>query len=96
MLRAKKLNHLILKICTDINLVNSQTTKGKLSDDFVVNDTHDLASIKLPPKNNKRGRPKGAGSTVIGLPRKKLCKDKPVNFLMKGKQEREKQILATY
>ena len=31
--------------------------------------------------------------TVIGLPRKKLCKDKPVKFLKKGKQEREKQIL---
>ena len=84
----------------DPNLVNSQTAKGKLTDpaiehcdDFVVNDMHDLASIKLPPKIKKRGRPKGAGLTVIGLPRKKHCKDKPVKFLKKGKQEREKQIL---
>ena len=35
------------------------------------NDTLNLASIKLPPKIRKRGRPRGADLTVIGLPRRK-------------------------
>ena len=50
----------------------------------------DLTSIKLPPKIRKRGRPKGAGLTVIGLPRKKKCTDGPVKFLRKSNSEREK------
>ena len=56
----------------------------------------DLKSIKLPPKIRKRGRPKGAGLTVIGLPQKKRCidSDHPVKFLKKSIEEREKQILS--
>ena len=38
-----------------------------------------LISIKLPPKMKKRGRPKGAETTVVGLRRKKL-KSGPVAF----------------
>ena len=44
-------------------------------DNHVINDSPDLKSIKLPPKIRKRGRPKGAGLTVIGLPKKKKCTD---------------------
>ena len=56
--------------------------------------TFDLTSIKLTPKIRKRGRPKGAGLTVIGLPRKKKCTDGPVKFLKKTNSEKEKQILS--
>ena len=40
-----------------------------------------LENVKLPPKMKKRGRPKGAETTVIGLPRKKKKTDKPTPFL---------------
>ena len=41
-----------------------------------------LENVKLPPKINKRGRPKVAEKTVIGLPCKKKKKtDKPTPFL---------------
>ena len=42
----------------------------------------------------KRGRPKGADLTVIGLPRKKKCDMKPLKFLRKPCHERDKQILS--
>lgn len=39
----------------------------------------DIATVKLPPRINKRGRPKGSELTVIGLPKKRLKeKSKPV------------------
>ena len=45
-----------------------------------INSTENrLISIKLPPKMKKRGRPKGAETTVVGLRRKKL-KSGPVAF----------------
>ena len=65
-------------------------------DNHVINDSLDLKSIKLPPKIRKRGRPKGAGLTVIWLPKKKKCtdSDRPVKFLKKSIEERERQILS--
>ena len=49
-----------------------------------------LRDIKLPPKIRKRGRPKGAEKTTIGLPRKKKKENKPVPFLKKYPTDREK------
>lgn len=41
----------------------------------------------------KRGRPKGAGLTVIGLPKKKGSKDsKPTPFVLKSEWEKTRGI----
>ena len=40
--------------------------------------------IKMPPKQRKRGRPKGAGLTVVGLPNKKK-RNGPIPFTFKSK-----------
>ena len=65
-------------------------------DNHIINDSPDLKSIKLPPEIRKRGRPKGADLTVIGLPKKKKCtdSDRLVKFLKKSIEERERQILS--
>ena len=55
-----------------------------------------LSQIKLPPKLRKRGRPKGAEKTVIGLPRKKHRGNKPVPFAKKQPSDKEKGWNATY
>lgn len=45
----------------------------------------------MPPVLKKRGRPKGAEKTVIGLPRKKAKKEsRPVQFLKKIPIDRER------
>ena len=49
----------------------------------------ELQSIRLPSKMRKRGRPKGADKTVIGLPRKKSRGSRPVSFLYKGAKQKE-------
>jgi len=53
----------------------------------------DLENLKTPPLMKKRGRPKGAEKTVIGLPRCKKFKGeqirKPVAFLRKTTANRE-------
>lgn len=54
-----------------------------------------VRQIVLPPKLRKRGRPKGASNTVIGLPRKKQRKtSKPVAFTKCHIREKEKLILS--
>lgn len=65
------------------------------------NHTEDLANIQLPPKVRKRGRPKGAALTVIGLPKKKDRMYKPQELKRKPHREKEKgractQMLQTH
>ncbi len=52
-----------------------------------------VAQIKMPPKMVRRGRPKGAELTVIGLPRKRshngMLKKKPKTFINKSATEKE-------
>ena len=47
----------------------------------------------MPPKMLRRGRPKGAEATVIGLPRKRghdgTVKKKPKTFINKSAREKE-------
>ena len=38
---------------------------------LVLQDVGNITLVKMPPKMCKRGRPKGAGLTGIGLPKKK-------------------------
>ena len=49
-----------------------------------------MAGIKLPPRMRKRGRPKGAALTVIGLPKKKGKMFKPQEFRRRSPREKEK------
>ena len=45
--------------------------------------------VKMPPTMRKRGRPKGAGLTVIGLPKKKgKTTSGPTAFLLKSEWEK--------
>ncbi|XP_065840465.1 uncharacterized protein [Oscarella lobularis] len=54
-------------------------------------------SLKLPPPMLKRGRPKGADLTVIGLPSSKRRKsDQPLPFKKKSPHEKEKTILEWF
>lgn len=49
-----------------------------------------ISCIKMPPKMLKRGRPKGAGLTIIGIPRKSGSSKKPVSFVKKSGFEKAK------
>lgn len=49
----------------------------------------------MPPAMRKRGRPKGAGLTVIGLPKKKGNVPKIVAFVKKSEWEKSKGISIT-
>ena len=61
-----------------------------------INSTENrLISIKLPPKMKKRGRPKGAETTVVGLRRKKL-KSGPVAFENILPETKEKIMLSWF
>lgn len=52
-----------------------------------------MSQVKMPPKIVRRGRPKGAEATVIGLPRKRhhngKLKKKAKLFINKSAKEKE-------
>lgn len=48
-----------------------------------------IADIQMPPKMKKKGRPKGNGLTVVGLP-KKANGGKPTPFIKKSEWEKNK------
>ena len=52
-----------------------------------------IQGIIFPPKLKKRGRPKGAEKTVIGLPTKKRKAKSVIPFLKKLPVEKEKGIV---
>ncbi|CAB3995110.1 zinc finger SWIM domain-containing 1-like [Paramuricea clavata] len=57
------------------------------------------SQIKIPPVMPKRGRPKGADLTVIGIPRKRKekkssGKDKPTPFMKKHATDKDKVMLS--
>ena len=56
----------------------------------------DLSQVSMPLKVRKRGRPKGADKTVIGLPKRKRPTNKPVPFLRRTPQEREKGLSISF
>ena len=51
-----------------------------------------LTKTKLPSKSIKRGRPKGAEKTTIGLPKKKKNKVSIQPFVRKSPQEKDKSM----
>ena len=56
---------------------------------YLQNFIGNMAKIKMPPKLRKRGRPKGAEKTIIGLPKKRR-RIGPVPFIKKIPLEKEK------
>ena len=58
--------------------------------DEISNDTEiQITDIQMPPKMKKKGRPKGNGLTVIGLP-KKVDSKKPTLFVKKSEWDKSK------
>ena len=58
------------------------------------NEDREKLEIVMPPKMSKRGWPKGAETTVIGLPKKKQsCSKKPLPFSRLGPKEKDRIIL---
>ena len=55
----------------------------------------DVSNLQLPPKMKRKGRPKGSGLTVIGLPKKKGRSDgKPIAFIKRHPKEKERGMIA--
>ena len=71
-------------LCTDLSKPTSDASK-QLS---TIDDN--IAVVKMPPTMRKRGRPKGAGLTVIGLPKKKgkTVSTRPTAFVLKSEWEK--------
>ena len=77
---------LLILLCTDLNKPTSDARKPLSTID-------NISVVKMPPTMRKRGRPKGAGLTVIGLPKKKgktMC-PRPTTFVLKSKWEKSKE-----
>ena len=56
-----------------------------------------MSPIKLPPKVRMKGRQKGVGLIVLGLPRKKEIGDRrPIRFLMQPSEAKENEYQAGY
>ncbi|XP_014674333.1 PREDICTED: uncharacterized protein LOC106814532 [Priapulus caudatus] len=76
---------------------NSNTEIVTQSDEVPFeNDGLNIRCIKMPPKMLKRGRPKGAGLTTIGIPKKNGSSKKPASFVKKSGLEKEKIILSWF
>ena len=75
-------------------IINGDPNANDANDGVTVKAKLNLSPLHLPPKIKVRGRPKGAGLTVIGLPRKKNIGNGPVKFMMKPLEEKELQILG--
>ena len=56
----------------------------------------ELKDVLLPPKLKKRGRPKGLTQTVVGLPKKRQCKNKALAFLQKPMKDRQHMVLEWF
>ncbi|XP_065902184.1 uncharacterized protein [Dysidea avara] len=56
-----------------------------------------IGDVQVPPKMHKKGRPKGNGLKVIGLPKKvKGTSTKPTTFLKKSQWEKSKLMLSWF
>ena len=55
-----------------------------------------VVDLVIPPKQQKRGRPKGAEKTVIGLPLSKKINKGPLSFLRKTSKDRKRSEFCYY
>lgn len=70
----------------------------KQIDDEVEKNVSKFGNVKMPPKMIKRGRPKGAELTVIGLPRQKKAKTQfsILPFSKLQPKEKDRKILECF
>ena len=75
---------MLMLLCTDLSKPISDARKPLSTID------DNISVVKMPPKMRKRGRPKGAGLTVIGLPKKKgkTVSTRPTAFVLKSEWEK--------
>ncbi|XP_065893104.1 uncharacterized protein [Dysidea avara] len=85
--------HLVPPVSSEVTIDGGEVYQ---SHDEEEDNDDEFQDVTLPPKLKKRGRPKGAEKTVIGLPRKKKRLDKPVPFLKKLPLDRERVILQWF
>ena len=78
------------KVVVDMNETEDTGNNYNCTFLIIITCLIEFQDVTLPHKMKKRGRPKGAEKTVIGLPRKKNRPDKPVPFLKKLPVDRER------
>ena len=85
---------MLLCTCTYIRTDLSKATSGARKPLTTIDDN--ISVVKMPPTMRKRGRPKGAGLTVIGLPKRKgKTTSKPTAFVLKSEWEKTRGKLIT-
>ena len=74
---------MLMVLCTDLSKPISHARKPLSTID------DNISVVKMPPTMRKRGRPKGAGLTVIGLPKKKgKTVSRPTAFVLRSEWEK--------
>ena len=81
-------------LANDVVVADDSTSSSFIGDIIVSNDSLPLCAIKLPSKMCKRGRPKGADKTVVGLPKKRTAYSKLLPFNRLSVHDKEKAILS--
>jgi hypothetical protein len=93
--RAEALSATASEDAVNINSGSAVVMDNSDSSEYFNNSANlPLKNINLPPKLCKRGRPKGAEKTVVGLPKKRARNSKLLPFTNLHVHEKERVILS--